>query len=184
MPHGRADVAKARRKIETAGKHGHVLTIGQVAQALGVSHQLVRRWCDEGILRHHVLPGGSHRRVRWEDAVAFAARYPSFAAALSTFSVEQALPIGIKPRAGLLTTGEAARFLGVCSGTVCKWCDDGTLPSHRIPSSKGKPGERRISYRHLVAFAQLHDIDVDEVRMSYEIGEDDGRTPPPVEAAP
>ena len=42
------------------------LTIGEVARAVGVSVDTIRRWSDKGLLPCTVLPGG-HRRYRAED---------------------------------------------------------------------------------------------------------------------
>lgn len=54
----------------------------------------------------------------------------------------------------IYTTGQLARMLGVAPRTVSKWCDDGKLPSYRIPSP-GRPvgkGDRRVLHNELVRF--------------------------------
>lgn len=48
-----------------------------------------------------------------------------------------------------LTTGEAARFLGVSVGTVRRWSDDGHLSAYRTPG-----GQRRYSPDLLARFAE------------------------------
>lgn len=52
-------------------------TTFQVAKKLGVSPPTVVNWVNSGLLAAHRTPGG-HRRMKWEDIAAFAAkhRYP------------------------------------------------------------------------------------------------------------
>lgn len=49
-----------------------------------------------------------------------------------------------------LTTGAAARVVGVAPRTVTKWIDSGALKGHRIPSSK----DRRVFASDLLAYLE------------------------------
>lgn len=48
----------------------------------------------------------------------------------------------------LLTTTDVARLVGVSEGLAKRWCNNGDLPSWRLPTSR----HRRISPRELVKF--------------------------------
>lgn len=49
---------------------GH-LTIGDVARIASVADRTASKWCDEGLLPHHRIPGSQDRRVRPKDLTAF-----------------------------------------------------------------------------------------------------------------
>lgn len=51
----------------------------------------------------------------------------------------------------LLTTGQVAKLLQVCQGTVCGLANRGLLLSSSLPS-----GHRRILSTDLIAFAKAH----------------------------
>lgn len=61
-----------------------------------------------------------------------------------------------------LTTGEAAKMLGVSSKMVSKWCDSGDLPAHRLPHAGVKAGRqhRRIRAKDLLDFANRHKLPI------------------------
>jgi len=44
----------------------------EIAKAMGVTPKTVAKWCDKGHLKHTVLPGGNHRRIRLGDIRKFA----------------------------------------------------------------------------------------------------------------
>ena len=48
---------------------------GPVAQLFNVHRTTVAGWCEKGILLATKLPGGSHWRIRWSDAVALHRRF-------------------------------------------------------------------------------------------------------------
>jgi excisionase family DNA binding protein len=49
-----------------------ILGTNEIAKAMGVTPKTVAKWCDQGYLRHTVLPGGNHRRIRLGDIKMFA----------------------------------------------------------------------------------------------------------------
>jgi excisionase family DNA binding protein len=57
----------------------------------------------------------------------------------------------------VLTTGQVADVVGVAQRTVTGWCDNGHLPFHRLPRTRGTQAEhRRILVDDLVAFCHKH----------------------------
>lgn len=57
------------------GRDGPVLTVGQVAAILGVSHRTVAKLADGGELEHWTVPGSSHRRFARHAVEAFRVRH-------------------------------------------------------------------------------------------------------------
>lgn len=48
------------------------MTTTEVAKLFGFSAHLVRKWCDQGIIRSWKIPGSRHRRIEEKDLLAFA----------------------------------------------------------------------------------------------------------------
>jgi hypothetical protein len=59
----------------------------------------------------------------------------------------------------VLTSGDVANILKVAPRTVCKWCDNGSLPSWRLPAN-GHTGnkDRRVKRSVLIAFMREQQI--------------------------
>jgi hypothetical protein len=60
-----------------------------------------------------------------------------------------------------MTTGKAAKLLGVAPRTVAQWMDKGLLAGHRLPNSgrsTSYPGDRRFHMADVQKFARHYDI--------------------------
>ncbi len=66
-------------------------------------------------------------------------------------------PISADP-AGVLSTGAVAYVCGVGQTLASSWCDDGGLPSYRLPS-----GQRRVVARDLVKFMRAKGLPLDRL---------------------
>lgn len=53
----------------------HHLTTGTLAKSFQVAPRTVTRWCDTGMLRHHLVPGSKDRRITVEAAIDFALQH-------------------------------------------------------------------------------------------------------------
>jgi hypothetical protein len=53
----------------------------------------------------------------------------------------------------ILTSGQAARLLGVAPQSIANWMGRGDLIGYRLPARGGKPGSRRIRRADLAEFA-------------------------------
>ena len=153
---------KARPKHARDDRGRVVVTTGVAAKALGISLQQVLRYCRAGIIAHYRLPGG-RMRIRWDDVLAFAERYPAHASLVRDYSLEHGMTLEPLPEARVLTIGQASRYFGVDAKTVTNWCEDGELECYRIPRRDGTPGYRRILAKHARAFAERHGIPVAEI---------------------
>lgn len=86
----------------------HMMNGAEAARTLGIDSQTVRAWVDKGVLPGFRTPGG---------------RLRVHAAAVRKIAGE------LDAERELLTTGDAAKALGVTLTTIHRWAEDGTLPS-------------------------------------------------------
>lgn len=66
------------------------------------------------------------------------------------------IPEGFLPNRNAFTVGEVARSLNVSTGSVKKWCDNGSMKHFRIPQGR----DRRVLYTDLVRFCEEHNVPV------------------------
>ena len=92
-----------------------LLSSRDVAERLGVSQATVIRAVARGILPTAAITPGGHRRFRAQDIDALA--WP---------------PAGGRGRAGMISTGQAARLLGVSQPTVIRAVQHGRLEPDKI----------------------------------------------------
>lgn len=162
---GQRAVGRFERVAKGAYRGDRILTASHAAKALGCSANVVKRWADAGLIRSHCFPMTMRaRRFRWSDVVAFAQRYPGMEPVVRAFADRHGLSMEPQPISGVLTTGEAAAYLGVSARQVASWVSNGVLEGYRLPTYDGRPGDRRITADALRRFVARHRIDVEAIR--------------------
>jgi len=66
-----------------------------------------------------------------------------------------------KAPSDIMTTGKVAKVLRIASRTASKILDQQIIPSWRIPTSNGKPGDRRALKSDVIKYMQEHNIPMD-----------------------
>ena len=116
-------------RLQRSISHG-LLSSRDVAERLGVSPATVARAIARGLIQPAAVTPGGHRRFRPEDVAALQAAHAS----------------GWKRSGRLITSGEAARILGVSQHTVIRAVHHGRL----VPDEITPGGHFRFALERIV----------------------------------
>jgi hypothetical protein len=66
-----------------------------------------------------------------------------------------------------LSTGQIAKLFSVSPRTAVKWCEQGTIKSHILPSTTktGRVSRRRVTVADAIEFAKAHQVPMDEATL-------------------
>ena len=66
-----------------------------------------------------------------------------------------------------LSTGQVAKLFSVSQRTAVKWCEQGTIKSHVLPSTTttGRISRRRVAVADAIEFAKAHQVPMNEATL-------------------